>query len=61
MVTSYLKSRSQCVYIDSKLSELLEVSVGVPQGSVLDALIHTLFVNELPTVINEEAWERESN
>ena len=58
---SYLRSRSQCVYIDGKLSELLEVSVGVPQGSVLGALIYILFVNELPTVINEDASEKESN
>ena len=38
--SSYLDGRSQCVYIDGKLSDLVTVPVGVPQGSVLGALLY---------------------
>ena len=47
---SYLNDRSQCVYIDGNFSEYLPVTVGVPKGSALGALLYILFVNELPEV-----------
>ena len=50
---SYLTGRQQCVYVDGQLSEVAQLSVGVPQGSVLGALLYILFVNELPTVGKE--------
>ena len=49
---SYLHARSQCVYVDGKLSDFKAVSVGVPQGSVLGALLYILFVNDLPEVVH---------
>ena len=49
---SYLRGRSQCVYVDGKLSDFEHVSVGVPQGSVLGALLYILFVNDLPEVVH---------
>ena len=49
---SYLSGRTQCVYIDGKLSDVRAVPVGVPQGSVLGALLYILFVNELPEVVH---------
>ena len=49
---SYLTSRSQCVYVDGKLSGWEAVDVGVPQGSVLGALLYILFVNDLPEVVH---------
>ena len=48
---SYLADRQQCVQIDGKFSEFRNVDTGVPQGSVLGALLYILYVNELPEVI----------
>ena len=60
-IESYLSGRSQCVYIDGELSDVLEVDVGVPQGSVLGGLLYVLLVGELPQVIHEEHNEDEYN
>ena len=58
---SYLSGRSQCVSIDGELSDVLEVDVGVPQGSVLGGLLYVLLVGELPQVIHENHSEAEYN
>ena len=41
---SYLNNRQQCVTIDNKISELLPVKHGMPQGSVLVLLLFILYV-----------------
>ena len=54
-VRSYLDGRSQSVMIEGCLSKLLSVNSGVPQGSILGPLLYTLFTNELPEVIHDNA------
>ena len=48
MVPEYLSFRYQRVRINSSLSDLLPVSTGVPQGSILGPLLFSVYVNDLP-------------
>ena len=53
-IDSYLSYRSQYVNIGTRDSKYTNIRTGVPQGSVLGPILYVLYVNELPSIMNDE-------
>ena len=50
--SSYLRSRSQCTEVDGEQSSFLEVTCGVPQGSILGPQLFLIYVNDMYSCLN---------
>ncbi len=49
----YLRDRTQSVRIDKHVSDKLDVSYGVPQGSVLGPILFLMYVNDLSQYVSD--------
>ena len=50
LLKSYLTNRKQYVVFDGCQSEHVEIYTGVPQGSILDPLFFSIYINDLITI-----------
>ena len=53
-IRSLLSNRMQCVKIDNAVSSMLNVTSGVPQGSVLGPVLFIIFINEITDILPPE-------
>ena len=61
---SYLSNRKQYIYVDNISKQLLEITCGVPQGSILGPLLFLIYVNDFykaSNTLNEVMFADDTN
>ena len=49
---SYLIDRWQCVKLNNMISNILPITYGVPQGSILGPILFSIYINEIAKIVN---------
>jgi len=47
VLKNYLQNRQQKTYINNEISDNLQITYGIPQGSRLSPLLYTIYVNDI--------------
>ena len=49
---SYLINRQQCIKVNDGISDILPITYGVPQGSILGPILFSIYINEISNIVN---------
>ena len=53
--SSFLQDRTQCVRVNGSVSSVEYLKSGIPQGTVLGPVLFLIFINDLPSVVENES------